>query len=121
TEALLEWAEKVPDQTLYAERDRNGEWRRLTYRQAVENARRLGQFLLDAGLSEDRPLAILSGNSLDRAMLAVAAIHVGIPYAAISPAYSLVSKDFGRLKDVFAAITPGMIYADDAGPFEAAI
>lgn len=121
TDSLLQWADKVPDQTLYAERDKTGAWRRLSFAEAVDKARRLGQYLIDAGLSEDRPLAILSGNSVDHAMLALAAIHVGIPYAAISPAYALVSKDFGRLKEVFEAITPGMIYADDAGLFADAV
>lgn len=121
TGPLIEWAAKIPDQTLYAERGPDDAWRRLSFRDAVENARRLGQFLIDAGLSCERPLAILSGNSLDHAMLALAAIHVGIPYAAISPAYSLVGRDFARLEQVFAAITPGMVYAAEAEPFAAAI
>src|SRR5690606_27791993 len=97
TEPLLEWARVVPDRTLYAERGPDGEWRRLSFREAVETSMRLGQFLLDAGLSADRPLAVLSGNDLEHAMLALAALHAGIPYAAISPAYSLVGKDYSRL------------------------
>lgn len=121
TEPLLEWAEKVPDQTLFAERDTENTWRRLTYRDAVKTIQSLGQFLLDSGLSPERPLAILSGNDLDHASLALAATHVGIPYAAISPAYSLISKDFERLKEVFASINPGMIFAADAEIFASAI
>lgn len=121
TDPLLEWAEKIPEHTLYAERDAEGNWRRLTYSGAVKAVRALGQFLLDSGLSVDRPLAILSGNDLDHAALALAAIHVGIPYAAISPAYSLISKDFARLKDAFKAINPGMIFAADAEKFGPAI
>jgi len=121
TEPLLEWARRVPDRTLYAARAADGEWRRLSFAEAVETARRLGQFLLDAGLSAERPLAILSGNDLEHAMLALAAIHVGVPYAAISPAYSLVSGDFERLRQVFATITPGMVFAADAGKFLPAI
>ncbi|MBO6718540.1 MAG: feruloyl-CoA synthase [Rhizobiaceae bacterium] len=125
TEPLLEWAAKVPDRTLFAARDADGEWNRLTFSQAVERVRSLGQFLLDAGLSPKRPLVILSGNDLDHASLALAAVHVGIPYAAISPAYSLVSNDFDRLKSVIAQLNPGMVFAADrdafAGAIEAAI
>lgn len=121
TERLFEWARRVPDRTLYAERGPDGEWRRLSFRQAVDTTMRLGQFLLDAGLSAERPLAILSGNDLEHAMLALAAVHVGIPYAAVSPAYSLVGKDFSRLKQVFDAITPGMVFAADAALFRPAI
>lgn len=121
TEPLLEWAEKFPEKTLFAERNGEEGWRRLTYKEAVQQVRSLGQFLLDSGLSADRPLAILSGNDLAHAALALAAIHVGIPYAAISPAYSLIGDDFGRLKDVFDSINPGMVFAADATLFGAAI
>ncbi len=121
TEPLLAWAAAVPDRTLYAARDKSGGWRRLTFAETAATSRRLGQFLLDHGLSAERPLVILSGNDLDHAMLALAAIHVGIPYAAISPAYSLVSDDFARLKTVFAALDPGMAFAADAERFRPAI
>jgi feruloyl-CoA synthase len=121
TEPLLDWARRAPDRTLYAQRDRHGNWRRLSFADAVAASLRLGQFLLDAGLSAERPLAILSGNDLEHAMLALAAAHVGIPYAAVSPAYSLVGRDFARLQQVFDAITPGMVFAADAGPFMPAI
>lgn len=124
TEPLLQWAQRAPERTLYADRGPDGGWRRLSFSAAVDASRRLGQFLLDAGLSAERPLAILSGNDLEHAMLALAAVHAGIPYAAISPAYSLVSKDFGRLRQVFDTITPGMVFAADAerlGPAIAAV
>ncbi|MCG6859012.1 MAG: feruloyl-CoA synthase [Salaquimonas sp.] len=121
TDVLVEQAIYTPDRTLFAERGEDGEWRKLSYAQAVENLRRLGQYLIDMGLSADAPLAILSGNSIDHALLSLAAVHVGIPCAAISPAYSLVSADFTRLKDVFATIRPGMVYAHDAEIFLPAI
>jgi len=121
TEPLLEYAAECPDRTLFAERNEAGGWTSISYADALGKTRVLGQFLLDAGLSAERPLAILSGNDLNHAVLALAAIHVGIPYAAISPAYSLVSKDFARLREVFDTITPGMIYAADREPFEKAI
>lgn len=122
TEPLLEWAARAPERTLFADRGgADGSWRRLSYGDATDGMRRLGQFLLDAGLSAERPLAILSGNGVEHALLALAAIHVGIPYAAVSPAYSLVSKDFGRLKSVFSTLRPGMVFAAEREPFEGAL
>lgn len=121
TEPLLHWAAKTPDRTLYAARGPDGDWVRLSFADAVARARSLGQFLLDAGLSADRPLVILSGNDLDHAALALAAVHVGIPYAAISPAYSQVAKDFDRLRGVLDQLNPGMVFAADAASFADAI
>jgi feruloyl-CoA synthase len=121
TEPLLDWAARVPERTLYAARDASGAWVRLGFAAAVERMRRLGQFLLDAGLSPARPLVILSGNDLDHAALALAAIHVGIPYAAVSPAYSLVSTDHARLRSVFEVLDPGMVFASDAARFGPAV
>jgi len=121
TEPLFEWAERAPSRTLFADRGPDGAWRRLTFADMADRVRCLGQFLLDAGLGLERPLVILSGNDLEHASLALAAIHVGIPYAAISPAYSLVSQDFARLKGVFDILSPGMIFSVDAGRFSRAI
>jgi len=121
TQALVEQAARTPDRTLFAERDPDGGWRKVSYAETVGAAMSIGQYLLDAGLGPRRPLAILSGNSVDHALLALAAIHVGIPYAAISPAYSLVSTDFARLREVFETLEPGMVYAAEAAPFAAAI
>lgn len=121
TEPLLEWASAAPERTLFAARDAQGNWRRLSFRETVGWVRRLGQLLLNAGLSVERPLVILSGNDLEHAALALAAIHVGIPYAAISPAYSLISADYERLRGIFSTLTPGMVFAADADQFGPAI
>jgi feruloyl-CoA synthase len=121
TEPLIDWVGKAPDRTLFAARNENGGWDRLSFADALDKARRLGQFLLDANLSPERPLVILSGNDLDHAALALAAVHTGIPYAAISPAYSLVSKDHERLCAVIGQLNPGMVFASDSGKFGDAI
>jgi feruloyl-CoA synthase len=121
TDPLLEWAARKPDHTLFAERGPDGEWVRLSFGETKERIERLGQFLLDSGLSVERPLVILSGNDLAHAQLALAAIHVGIPYAAVSPAYALIASDFGRLQSVFDTLTPGMVFTADASPFEKAL
>ena len=117
TERLEHWARIAPNRTFIAAREGDGDWRRLTYSQALDAVRRIGQSLLDRDLSTDRPIAILSGNDLDHALLALAALHVGIPYAAISPAYSLVATDHERLRGIFETLTPGMVFVDDAATF----
>src|SRR5262249_28833870 len=119
-EWLKQWYEKAPDRSFLAERKGEG-WRRLTYRDALSDARRIGQALLNAGLSAERPVAILSDNSIDHALLALGAMHVGVPVAPISPAYSLMSKDFGKLKTIFDLVKPALVYADDPKKFGAAL
>lgn len=115
TDRLVHWASATPERTLYARRDPalGGEWRHLSFAQALEAARRIGQTLLDRGLNAERPLVILSENSLEHAMLALGAMYAGVPFCAVSPAYSLISQDFDKLRHVLDTLTPGLVYADD--------
>jgi acyl-CoA synthetase (AMP-forming)/AMP-acid ligase II len=83
--------------------------------------RAIGQALLDRGLSQDRPLAILSDNDIEHALLALACMHVGIAYVPVSSAYSLLSADYAKLKQVLALLTPGLVYATDGARFAKAI
>ena len=121
TERLERWAEHAPARTFLAKRGPDGAWRRLTYAETLEGVRRIGQALLERGLSPERPLAILSGNDLEHALLALAAQHVGIPYAPISPAYSLVSNDFRKLHQIMELLRPGLVFAASGTAYEAAI
>ena len=121
TERLEHWAERTPERTFLAKRGPEGAWRRLTYAETLEGVRRIGQALLDRGLSAERPLAILSGNDLEHALLALGAQHVGVPYAPISPAYSLVSTDFGKVRAIIDLITPGLVFAASGSAYRAAI
>ncbi|KUP90837.1 feruloyl-CoA synthase [Tritonibacter horizontis] len=121
---LDKWADATPDAPWIArraERPDDGAWRTISYGEARGAARKIGAQLLDMGLGPHRPLLILSGNSLEHALLGAACFYVGIPYAPVSPAYSLVSKDHGKLKDIAALLSPGAIYADDGDAFAAAI
>ncbi|MHA6690888.1 feruloyl-CoA synthase [Devosia sp. A449] len=120
-EAIEHWAHKTPDAVMIADRGEDGNWRHQTYRQVLECLPPLAQSLLDAGISLERPLLILSGNEIEHLLLGLAAIWVGIPYAPISPAYSLISTDYGKLKHIAANLTPGMIYASDGAAFAPAI
>src|SRR6185295_18381602 len=113
TDRLVYWAEIAPDRVFMAERDGAG-WRTITYRQMLAEVRRIGEALLKKGLSADRPVVILSGNDLEHALLGLAANFVGIPYAPISPAYSLISSDFGKLRHIVNLLTPGLVYAGNA-------
>jgi len=121
TERLEHWALVAPDRPYLARRDQGGEWRRITYGEAFRQARAIGGALLARGLSAQRPIAILSGNSLEHALLALAALHVGIPFTAISVPYSLVSTDFGKLRHIMGLLEPGLVFADDGALFASAI
>jgi feruloyl-CoA synthase len=126
TDRLLHWARTTPDRVWMAQRAKQadgstGDWRTITYAQALEQARSIGQALLDAGLNQDRPVAILSENDLEHAVLALACLYVGVPYCPISPAYSTVSQDFEKLRHVVNTITPGLVYAADAQRYRKAL
>ncbi|WP_270935752.1 feruloyl-CoA synthase [Falsiroseomonas oryzae] len=123
TERLEHWAAVAPDRTLIARRDPalGGDWRRITYAEMLSQVRAVGQALLDRGLSADRPLAILSGNCLDQAVLTLAALHVGVPLAPVSPSYSLLARDFAKLRHCLGLLTPGLVFANDGTRFAEAI
>lgn len=121
TERLVFWAVATPNRLFLAQRNPNGGWRTVTYAEALEHARRIGEALLKRNLSAQRPIAILSGNDIEHALLALGALYVGIPHAPISPAYSLVSSDFERLRSIFELITPGLVFAADGNAFARAI
>ncbi|MGE3162868.1 MAG: feruloyl-CoA synthase [Burkholderiales bacterium] len=121
TERLERWARERPDHVLAAQRDPEGGWCRLSYAEAYRRARRAGAALLARGLSAERPLAILSENSLEHLILMLGALHAGVPCAPVSPAYSLLSADYGRLRDVLALATPGLVWASDEARFAKAV
>ncbi|MBU1362431.1 MAG: feruloyl-CoA synthase [Gammaproteobacteria bacterium] len=121
TDRLVSGARQFPERTLMAARGADGEWIRLSYAEMLRRVRCLGQGLLDRGLSVDRPLLVLSGNDLEHIQLMLAAMYVGIPYSPVSPAYSLVATDFGKLRHIVGTVTPGLVYAADGDSFAKAI
>ena len=120
TDCLHRWAAIAPERVFMAERAGDG-WRRVTYRETLDAVRHLASALIGRGLSADRPLLILSGNSVDHALLGLAALYAGVPYCPVSPAYSLVSTDHGKLKYVVGLLTPGLVYTENLAAFGAAI
>ena len=121
TERLIHWTRRVPERTFMAQRDATGAWRTLSYGQTLTRVRAIGQALLNRGLSVERPVAILSENDLEHALLAAAAMHVGLPFAPISPAYSLASNDHAKLRSVMALLSPGLVFAAQGERYARAI
>jgi feruloyl-CoA synthase len=121
TERLVYWASAAPDRVFIAQRDASGGWRTLTYAQTLTAVRSVAAALLQRDLSPERPIAILSGNDIEHALVALAAMHVGIPYAPVSVPYSLLSQDFGKLRAIINILTPGMVFATNGAPFARAV
>ena len=126
TDRLVHWAQTDPGRVFMARRAHladgsTGDWIKVTYGQALDTARRIGQALLDRGLSAERPVAILSENALEHALLALGCLYAGVPHCSVSPAYSTVSQDYDKLRHVLQTITPGMVFAADAKRYGRAI
>jgi feruloyl-CoA synthase len=121
TDRLVFWARTTPDAPLFLWRARDGSIDSLTYAGTCERVRRVGQALIDRGASAERPVVMLSGNSADLAVLTLAALHVGVCAVPLSPAYSLVSRDFGLLRHVFGRLRPALVYAEDGAQFGEAL
>ena len=118
TDRLQHWAENKPDQTLFARRVKLadgslGNWRHVSYAQAWSTARNIAQALINRGLNAERPVVILSENSLEHALLALGCMVAGVPFVPTSPPYSLISQDYDKLKHVLRTVTPGMVFASD--------
>jgi feruloyl-CoA synthase len=121
TDRLHHWAAAAPDRVFMAERDAGGGWRQISYAQLLDSSRHIASALLARGLSAEKPIMILSGNSIDHALLAFGALYAGIPFCPVSPAYSLVSRDFGKLGFLIKLLTPGLVFADDATKYAGAL
>jgi feruloyl-CoA synthase len=104
-----------------AQRDADDRWRELGYAEVLDTVKRIAASLLRRGLSAERPIAVISGNGIEHALIGLAATYVGIPFAPISPAYSLMSSDFGKLRMILDLLTPGLVFASDGQMFARAI
>ena len=110
-----------PDRDFLSERAADGGWRRLTYSQAWTQANAVAQGLLDRGCSVDRPLMILSANSIDHALLTLGAYVAGVPAVPVSVAYSLMSEDHEKLNHIFREIRPRIVCAANGKAFAKAL
>ena len=120
------WAAEAPDRIWLAERTGPGPgWRKVTYGEAHELISRIAEGLLARGLGHasggHAPLMILSGNSIDHALMTYGAILAGCPVAPVSRSYSTQSSDFAKLRYVVDLVKPRAIYADDMPVYEKAL
>jgi len=118
--SLRHWAETAGERVFLAERAGDG-WRQVSFAEARAAADAIAQALLDRGLGPTRPLMILSGNSVNQALLMLGAMQAGIPVAPVSPAYSLMSQDFAKVKHVFDLVRPALLYVEQSAPFAGAL
>jgi feruloyl-CoA synthase len=119
---LEHWARQTPERIFLGERsDVAAAWTTVTYKDALRQVRSAAAWVLAQGLSAERPLVILSDNSIDHALFALGAMHAGVPAAAISPAYSLISRDFDKLKSMIKLLDPGAIYVSGMKAFAPAL
>ena len=121
TDSLDFWAAHSPERIFLAQRLPSGPWQTITYSQAHGRVRRLAAGFIRNGLSPDRPLMILSGNSIEHALLALAAMYIGVPYAPIAPSYSLGVRTFGALEHVWENFRPGMVFVQQGVAFTHAL
>jgi feruloyl-CoA synthase len=120
--SLAKWAAERPDRTWLAQRGGpERQWRKLSYGEAKRTVDALTQGLLDLGLEPGRPVAILSGNSIEHALMTQAAMQARFPAAPVSPAYSLMSHDHVKLKYLFDLIKPALVMVQDGPTFEKAL
>ena len=128
TDRFRHWAHTTPDTTWIARRApavagqaARGEWQHVSYAQGWAAARAIAQGLINRGLSVERPVVILSENSIEHALMAMGCLLAGVPFVPTSPAYSLISTDYDKLRHVLRTVTPGMVFASDAARYGKAI
>jgi feruloyl-CoA synthase len=120
-EWLEHWARETPDAPALAERDGSGGWRLLTWGEVRREVGALAQGLLALDLPPGAPVVVLSDNSVDHALLALAAMHVGRPACTVSSAYSRLGPDFSKIRGILRKLRPGLVYASDAAVYGAAL
>ncbi len=125
---LVQWATRTPDAVFVAERAQPGEggagdglWRRVTYRDALTMARGIAQSLIDLDVPHERPVVILSDNSVNHALLVLGAMLAGRQTAIVSSAYSRIAKDMSKLHGILARLDPALVYVEDGDAYGRAL
>ncbi|MCP9770409.1 feruloyl-CoA synthase [Lacihabitans sp. LS3-19] len=120
TDRLIHWAYTNPDKTFIAVKEQEN-WKEYSYSETLQKAKNIAQYLLNLGFKEGETIVILSENSIEHALLSLAALYIGIPYTPVSPPYSLVSNDFGKLKHCLELMTPKVVFAQNKNLYEKAL
>ncbi|TAL76185.1 MAG: feruloyl-CoA synthase [Burkholderiaceae bacterium] len=118
---LEHWARHTPDAIFLSEKDRNGRWVSLSYKETREKVGRLAQGLLDIGIGVHEPVVALSSANIEQALLMLATLHIGRPFTTVSTAYSWPTKDYAKISEVLQKLRPSLIYASDGDMFVGAI
>jgi len=125
---IAQKAAEHPDRPYIKQREPgHGPWREVTYGQAQRAVEGVAQFLLagggllDRGLTHADSVMILSGNSIEHALMTLGAYAAGVPAAPISPAYSLISTDHAKLKHCFEKVAPRVVFAQSGAMFAKAL
>lgn len=120
---LYRWARQRPETVFLAERNKAdpSRWDSISYAQTLKRVCQLAEVLGDTGLAADRPLMVVSGNSISSALMMLAGLMAGVPVAPISPSYSLLSKDFGKVKHIHQLINPGLVFAENYQAFKSVL
>jgi feruloyl-CoA synthase len=121
TDRLDYWAATAPDRAFLAQRDQSGNWCEITYEEVRARARSIAQAILNRGLTPERPVVVLSGNSVEHALIGLGAMYAGVPFASISVAYSLIAGDFDKLRSILDQLTPGLVFVTNGAQFASAI
>jgi feruloyl-CoA synthase len=118
---LVHWATLTPDVPFLAQRiRRQGEsasWRVVTYADALRQTRSIGQALLDLAAAPERPVTVLCDNSINHALMTLAAMLVGRPSATVSSAYARVAKDMTKLHGILRQLDPALVYVEDGDAY----
>lgn len=119
TDFLPSWADAAPDRVFLAQRDVKGGWDEITYVEAWSQVQAVGQSLIDMGAKPADKLAVLSGNSIENAVISFAAMSIGVILAPISPNYTLMPGGIARLKDVAEVLRPNFVFVQSGRDFSA--
>jgi feruloyl-CoA synthase len=111
--ALDHWAVAKSGATWLAERSGDG-WKTLSFAEARERVARLAGALAGLGVGPGKPLMILTGNSIDHALIAYAAMRIGAAIAPVSPQYAQPGADLSRLQHAAELVRPACVFTADA-------
>ena len=115
-------AANLPDKAYLLERfPGNDNWTAHTYRDTQRDVHAVAQWFIDAGVSADRSLLILSGNSIMHAVFKFGALAAGVPTCPVSVNYALMGGDFARLRHVIDLVRPAVVFAEDTEQFGKAL
>jgi feruloyl-CoA synthase len=117
---IPQWAEKAPQRVFLAQRSGDGEWQKVSYAELWQRVQSVGQAMIDLGARRGDRLAILSGNSIEHAIVMFAAMSVGVVAAPISPNYSLMPGGTARLQDIATLLRPSFVFVQDSEAYSGA-